>query len=206
MYFETSAKTGENVESVFKAMCRLVNLKLAEEVIRATQDALPSMLKTKHVNLDMHQLTSIPNITNPSALWAQLETLSLQKNNIQNIDSIGECENLRALHLSHNSLKEIPKTITQLVKLELLDCSSNLISSIPSLKNLNKLRLLNLSHNKLTQIASEELSISIKELKLAGNMLTAIGTLQHSRIELLDLTENVLPRVPAGTHYTVTIS
>ena len=124
---------------------------------------------------------------------------------------IDEIINFRKLMVSHNTLKELPDSVTKMKNLLRLDVSHNNLTEIPKeLFELPLLRNLNVSFNyleELPEVTAGEWSNSIKILNVRANTLKTLpGTIADSCIEDLNLADNSLYHVPPSVCHVKTLT
>lgn len=74
--------------------------------------------------------------------------------------------------MSHNKIKEIPSTITNLTNLQVLYLDNNCITSVPSeLSALTSLLSLSLRSNQLSSIPLQIVSLKLRTLDISDNPL-----------------------------------
>ena len=99
--------------------------------------------------------------------------------------SISKNSQLEKLSINNNQIRDVD-VLKHLPLIDELDLSFNQIENIDSLKSLKRLKNLELSFNKIKSIDSLRELIYMKELLLSSNCLTDVDSLQNlTRIEWL---------------------
>lgn len=175
----------------------VLNLVLFNFVFRYT------MKHSRALNLQMKQLTAVPDEVFEEGRQAEVTVVDLCKNKLSLVPSGLELitENLTELNLSMNSLTEIPDFFSTCLKLKYLDLANNSLSDLPdSLSSLIGLRELVLNNNRFNHIPDCVYSMTGLEILLAcDNKITEInvdGLKKLSRIATLDLTNNNISHIP----------
>ena len=104
-----------------------------------------------------------------------------------------------SLKLVNNHLRKLPKELFQAMQLRRLDLSHNLLESVPGeIFGLTNLEYLCLAANQLLDLPeTSNWSSSLLTLDLADNHLTTLPLgIQHSAIEILNLSKNSFTIVP----------
>ncbi|MDP1728504.1 MAG: arginase family protein [Bacteroidota bacterium] len=140
------------------------------------------------INLDLsnRRLNGIIDIS----AFENLKTLSLNDNNITEINGLENLRKVCYLDLSNNQISEI-KGLQNCILLRDLKLDRNQIIEIKGLNYLDKLEFLNLEKNKISEIKELESLINLLELKLGENNIQVIrGLNNQSRLRLLNLNDN----------------
>lgn len=116
------------------------------------------------------------------------------------IDLILIIKSIEKLDLSMNKIRELPKTISNLIYLKRINLEMNNLSTLPdTFKNLKSLQILNLRGNEFSQLPEAIWEIkSIEELYLERNYIKKIPETIKSLINLkiLNLEMNKLEKIP----------
>ncbi|QTD49805.1 M12 family metallo-peptidase [Sulfidibacter corallicola] len=133
------------------------------------------------------------NLTRLPAMPPRLMRLSLEKNQLTDIQAIEALRHLGSLNVAENRLTALPR-INHLLYLEHLDASGNRLTSVPDLVGEGLgLTSLNLSGNLLSELP--ELPKLVFNLNLSDNMLTRIpdiGPLNYTHAQSVDISHNQL--------------
>ena len=134
-----------------------------------------------------------------------LQRLNLDSNQISEIAGIEELPNLQVLSLNSNKILRISGLP---VSLQSLNLGRNEIQKIGiGFSKLKFLRIADLSYNKLTSLRGAEELESLMEIKLVGNLISRINTLDHlaglALLSDLDLSGNA---ACAKAHYRLQVA
>jgi len=112
----------------------------------------------------------------PRKLYNLLKSLTVVKKYFNLKDTLLELYNRKALNLSFNEIKEIPKELGNLTNLVMLELNDNEIEEIPKeLGNLSNLIFLYLNNNKIKEIPKELENLpKLKVFWLFGNEIKNI--------------------------------
>jgi Leucine-rich repeat (LRR) protein len=108
-----------------------------------------------------------------------LEVLDARNKELEELDDISSCIELRKLLLSENRLTQIVEGIGFAISLTYLDVSYNQLTSLIFVQRLVRLCVLNASHNNISAIGYTEQLIHLKALILNHNKITTIENLGH---------------------------
>ncbi|KAI6231583.1 Calponin-homology (CH) domain-containing protein [Aphelenchoides besseyi] len=134
-----------------------------------------------------------------------LETLQLKANSLRALPdaTLKSLQSLTYLDLSQNQLRDLPSSLFSL-PLKILLLSANRLESIPTeiSRLADTLEELDLSANRLQQVPSIlSLLTQLRVLNLRANQLTSVpGELGTLQVRILDLSGNVLIRLPTEFH------
>ncbi|GAM66072.1 internalin [Vibrio ishigakensis] len=124
------------------------------------------------LNADSNQITSIDGITH-----LDLDRVSLSNNNIDDIDSIGDLENLVHLFISFNNITStVP--LSNNSNLMILHMEGNQLTNVEGLGNL-PLGELNLSSNQITDISDLTGNTTLSTVVLNNNSISDISALSE---------------------------
>ena len=104
-----------------------------------------------------------------------------------------------SLKLVNNHLRNLPSEISSATQLRRLDLSRNLLETVtPNLFSLPNLEYISVGHNRLKEIPeTSNWSASLLSLDLSENLLSSLPQgIQHSSIEILNLSKNQFTVVP----------
>ena len=134
-----------------------------------------NLISLKLLVLYSNNLTELP--PNMGSL-TNLIDLNVNRNDIENIDSVQDLKNLRFLNIGHNCLKSLENSsLDSLCNLEELHLEHNKLTEIPSsIQNIKTLKVLNMSYNNIKSIKCNgrnpfESLEQLKVLNLSYNML-----------------------------------
>lgn len=153
---------------------------------------MDNMNYLQYLNIGYNELSEI----NISCLEA-LEELVICGNNIKKLpDNIPEIwPNLKILSANNMALREIPKSLSELLLLEHLDLSFNKITEIPpQLGDIEGLRTLLLGHNRLENSKERESS----KLMSVGPWDCIEFWQSFAQIQEIDISFNKLKYIPKG--------
>ena len=123
-----------------------------------------------------------------------LQKINLDSNQITEITGIEELPNLQYLSINNNKILKISGIP---ISLQYLDLANNEISRIGlGFSKLIFLRIIDLSYNKISSLKGVEDLESLMILKLKGNLIRKVNTLDHlidlALLTELDLSENLV--------------
>ena len=131
-----------------------------------------------------------------------LERLTMEKNELVTISSLGELTNLKTLSLCNNKLVSLPEDLWRLRQLKKLSVHGNRIREInTSIGQLESLESLDMKSNLLTYLpASIGQIFSLKHLDLSENQITqlVLSICDLALLEKIDVKGNPLQRPPIG--------
>uniref|UniRef100_A0AAF5PGV6 Leucine Rich Repeat family protein n=1 Tax=Wuchereria bancrofti TaxID=6293 RepID=A0AAF5PGV6_WUCBA len=192
----TFAKLADNLE----------HLTITENML-TTATMFSSLSKLISLNLNYNQLTDLPDNVLKGA--ENLRHLLLEGNKICSLssNSLFDIKNiLELLDLSDNCLSDIPaQNLRNCIRLMYLDLSHNAIKKIANfeLMNLPLLKELRINNNQINYIAPMAfMNVPLLEhLYLRNNLISSIQTERlfqvFKNLEVLDLSENMLTKVPS---------
>ena len=132
----------------------------------------PNNLQSLTINGNqIADITQLENLTN-------LQKLHLYDNNIDNITPLENLTNLHDLDLYNNNITDITP-IENLTNLQILILSDNNITDITPLENLTNLLYLDLINNNITKISSLQGLTNLQDLYLSNNNITDITPLEN---------------------------
>ncbi|XP_043932878.1 fibromodulin [Protopterus annectens] len=168
-----------------------------------TSEQIDSKVFSKLKNLERLYLHHNKLTKIPTALPRSLKELQLSSNYLSSIpaDGLEGLDNLTALYLNDNQLKDVGGALRGLSSLALLDLSNNKLKKLP--ENLpNSLNQLYLESNHVNTIPDEYFSkfLRLRYVRLSKNDLTDAGipsnTFNSSSLIELDLSYNKLQKIP----------
>ncbi|KAI6210236.1 Calponin-homology (CH) domain-containing protein [Aphelenchoides besseyi] len=152
-------------------------------------------------DLSSNRLSTFPPLDECHAL----ETLQLEANSLRSLPdaALKSLQSLTYLDLSQNQLRDLPSSLFSL-PLKVLLLSANRLESVPTeiSRLAETLEELDLSANRLQQVPSIlSLLTQLRVLNLRANQLTSVpGELGTLQVRILDLSGNVLIRLPTEFH------
>jgi Leucine-rich repeat (LRR) protein len=148
----------------------------------------PSEIKNCPNLLKLHLIDNkIKKIPNEISALGKIEVLEISKNQIENLNNIGNLKNLKKLYISQNHIQNIDIEIGNCQNLLVLDLSYNKIDNLPnSFSNLNNLKTLNISFNQFNQLPPviEEIE-NLKKLIIDKNLFNNLDKNSEKIIEYL---------------------
>uniref|UniRef100_A0A3B4BKZ5 Disease resistance R13L4/SHOC-2-like LRR domain-containing protein n=1 Tax=Periophthalmus magnuspinnatus TaxID=409849 RepID=A0A3B4BKZ5_9GOBI len=174
----------------------LRQLRLSSNQLRALPLELFSLALLSSLTLQHNLLESLPP---ELGQLTSLTELNLSRNHLQELPcSLGDLRHLQKLSLEHNQLGSLPDSVG---RLRLLDCNNNQLTTLPSsLAQMTSLEQLFLRQNRLTLVPPLP-SDSLKELYLADNQISTLGSEQMSGLSVLsslELRGNKISTLPEG--------
>jgi len=140
----------------------------------------------KQLSVDLNQITNIDVV----AGLENLGHINLEGNKISDISVLKDMINLGLLGLSDNQISDI-NVLAGLTNLEELSLEHNQISDISALDNLRNLRVLLLSNNKISDISAIKDLKNLTFLSLGANQISDISSLKAlTQLETLHIYEN----------------
>lgn len=123
-----------------------------------------------------------------------IEMLNLERNNINDIDQfeLNNMSNLEKLFLGHNNIQNID-ALKICNELKVLGLEYNDISDISSLSDLYKVECLNLSNNKIKSVENISTLTRLTDLRLSNNFITNIENLPQRVYRFLYVDGNSIP-------------
>ena len=134
--------------------------------------------------LDLTATDESQKITDISGLevFKNLSKLTLDNNNVQNLEKLSQIKTLRSLSLKSCGLTDLNslKTVTSIVQ---LDVSNNEITNIDAISSLTKLENLQLSNNKIGNNLNAIASLSnLENLYISNNNISDLNGLKDAKI------------------------
>ncbi|MBM7835573.1 leucine-rich repeat domain-containing protein [Clostridium sardiniense] len=153
---ENLNQSTEENDDFFMFLKKLLNINSGRPIIMKDSN----LKKALNNKIDPNR----PNIKNltKEELESFKEDLDLSNLNIESIEGLQYCKNLKRLYLNKNKISDL-NPLKDLTSLQTLSLSENNIKDLSGLKNLKNLNLLNLSNNILVNI--DEL-YNLKELEV----------------------------------------
>jgi len=146
------------------------------------------------LNLSDRDLASLPNEYSPT-----LEVLTAPGNKIAAIPPalFSTCSMLRELHLDHNAINAIPRSIACLCNLRVLSLHDNQITALPDeMGDLSRLVELRLDRNELTHLPDAMCNCqSLQLLHIDGNPIAPLPASIGRLTALRDLGIGTCPRL-----------
>ncbi|XP_072026368.1 leucine-rich repeat serine/threonine-protein kinase 2-like [Amphiura filiformis] len=174
---------------------------------------IPHMRYRQHIrllDLSNNYLVDIKSLSKAEgrllSKFVRIEKLDLSNNKLVSFQSrlAQAMPELQHLDLKHNFLKKAPFKVFSNSKLTVLDLSYNQISEIKNIPDDTSYLLteLNLSHNAIEEFPTwlSAYAPALAKLYMAGNKLKELPNqvLGLKRLNLLDLSHNSLPSIPAS--------
>uniref|UniRef100_A0A3B4BHQ9 Disease resistance R13L4/SHOC-2-like LRR domain-containing protein n=1 Tax=Periophthalmus magnuspinnatus TaxID=409849 RepID=A0A3B4BHQ9_9GOBI len=184
------------IQSLPRAIGELQELRQLSNQLRALPLELFSLALLSSLTLQHNLLESLPP---ELGQLTSLTELNLSRNHLQELPcSLGDLRHLQKLSLEHNQLGSLPDSVG---RLRLLDCNNNQLTTLPSsLAQMTSLEQLFLRQNRLTLVPPLP-SDSLKELYLADNQISTLGSEQMSGLSVLsslELRGNKISTLPEG--------
>lgn len=134
-------------------------------------------------NSEQRDLTGLDNLT-------KIETLLLNKNQIDDLSGLKGLSQLKSLDLASNHVSDL-SPLRGLHSLEKLTVLENEIESIPNFMDLKNLKHLDASENDLGSLKFLAHSRQLESLKIRKNKITSLeGILNLEDLQELDLSQN----------------
>ena len=123
--------------------------------------------KVIYLRLINYQLTDVPKGVEK---LTKLMSLSLQNNQLTDVNGLEKHTQLTRLHLNANRLTEVPKSLQKLTKLTSLGLGSNKLTDVKTLEKLTQLKVLYLKDNPdLTKAQIDKLQKALPKCKIFSN-------------------------------------
>ncbi|BHF64222.1 RNA binding [Sparganum proliferum] len=131
----------------------LTKLSLQHNALTQIPAGLGNVHHLRFLDLSFNSISNLPeNLFNN---LSQLESLTLDSNELQSLPSLKGLVGLHVLSVSSNKLAVLPETLSECSKLMSVDFSRNALTSLPTdLNKLTNLHRLNVCDNNLTEIPS----------------------------------------------------
>jgi len=158
---------------------RVVGISLADS--GTTNESLTRMIESGDIPKDITTLSLNRNQINdvtPLTMLTQLAILGLNDNNINDITPLESLENLVALGIEGNHVNDIT-VLQHLSKLRFLWISDNQISDISSLRPLTQLERLYSNNNQIKDISALQTLTNLRFLQLNDNQINDIMALNQ---------------------------
>lgn len=180
----------------------LESLKIDGKKIKNIPDSIQKLKNLKELSLldtsitilpiEISHLKKLQYFQNNQPTYHEIKAIDLN----QFIEVLAQCQNLKKLDLSQNSISKIPNTISKLISIQSLNLSENELTKLPNeLYMLNNLTVLDLGANELKELPKGIGNLkALKILKLnsnwsnkfdANNLMNEIHLLEN--LELLHL-------------------
>ena len=198
----------EELSAINNNISHLSGVPASVRVLDIQSNSLTSLVSWGHLHNLQYVDVSGNQLDNLDAFGClvHLRKLAAKDNRITNVDGILDLNGLLELDLNSNALTEIDFGGTELVRLTKLDLSNNSLTSIRGLKHLRKLEALDASRNNLHQL--DETPLSLQDLKLAHNALSAFDLSRFPTLRTLNLDSNALSFIGSlsGARHLITLS
>ncbi|MCL2376171.1 MAG: leucine-rich repeat domain-containing protein [Defluviitaleaceae bacterium] len=126
----------------------------------------------------------------PLQQMVNLRQLTLNNNQISNLEPLAGLTNLQALHMNNNRISDI-SPLSNLVGLEVLHLDINQISNLSPISGLTNLRVLWLGSNQISNLAPLSGLTNLTDLWLQDNQISSISSLSNlTRMRRLHLGDN----------------
>ncbi|EQB61844.1 leucine-rich repeat-containing protein [Vairimorpha apis BRL 01] len=166
----------KSIHRDIRLLKNLIKLDLSNNFIKILPEEICDLTYLNWLNLSNNKLEKLPNNMNK---LIHLEELGLGMNKLTKLPKLDKLCKLKILPLFKNNLTEVEDSIRYCRSIEKLDFSDNKIKKLPDfLLKLGSLRYLNCKGNLIEQIDDENLEYI------------------NSKINLIDLSENLLTCVP----------
>lgn len=131
-----------------------------------------------------------------------LQAISLERNQIEDVTSIADMTELTSLNLRSNVIVDVT-SLKKLVELRSLDLAFNVISDLSALISLAHLRDLSLSANKIDDIAPLQTLTKLTFLYMNDNVISDVSPLESlTQLEYLQLGSNRIDDITSFSSLT----
>ncbi|MFU0823638.1 leucine-rich repeat domain-containing protein [Clostridium sp.] len=163
-----------------------------EEQIDSAEEEISKPVKFKDDNFE-YKIRSILGVFDRDILDKDLKkitSMDLNHNNIEDLEGIQYCVNLKKINLSYNKISNIDN-LRNLKKLEEINLFNNNIEDISALSNLSKLKKIDLAKNRIKDVTPLGSLKNLQELDLYSNHIENIEVLsQLKKLTFLDVSRN----------------
>ena len=136
--------------------------------------------------VDRELVDAIESVEDPSRTIVNLSNKSLSGLRLKNEDKSRSFRRLRKLSLAKNAITSL-KSIGACTHLTFLKCDENKIEDFSEVTRCKMLATLNLSKNRIQNIPMSISSLNVLEaLVLTGNQLKDVATLKHANLKVLN--------------------
>ncbi len=147
-------------------------------------------IKDKNLEKKIRTILGISNKQLTSQDMKKIVSIDLNHNNIESLEGIEYCSNLKNINLTSNKVKSI-EPLRNLEKIEFMNLHDNNIQDISALKELVKLKELDLSNNYIENVDSLSDLQNLKKLDLYHNNIADISSLGNlTNLEFVDVSHN----------------
>lgn len=120
----------------------------------------------------------------------KIVSIDLNHNDIQTLEGIEYCVNLKNINLTSNNVKDI-EPLKDLTKLEYINLHDNDVEDISALENLVKLKEIDLSSNNIKDIRSLKNLNELKRVDIYHNKVDDVSVLKNlENLEFVDVSQN----------------
>lgn len=152
------------------------------DIYKSDVEKMTSLDSSYHL---IKNISGIENLTN-------LQTLSLDGNQISDISALQRLTNLQSLSLHDNKISDI-SALQGLIHLQTLFLSYNEISDISALQDLTDLQWLSLDFNKISDIGALKELTNLQVLQLDDNAISNIDALKGlTKLQDLGISDNAI--------------
>lgn len=145
-------------------------LGVSEDTV-VTQEQLDTIETMVYVDFGVEDLTGMEYLHN-------LKFVDLSQNKISNLENLANLTELETVSLNYNQITDITPLMNS-PKLYNLELGVNQISTLPSFENLTNLRILNLSSNQLKDISALKDTPQLTNLSISANNISDISVLSE---------------------------
>ncbi|QGU94993.1 hypothetical protein GOM49_07730 [Clostridium bovifaecis] len=167
----------------------------ANNVLEEDSDSEEEIFKTVRFKDDNfeYKIRSILGVFDRDILDKDLKkitSMDLNHNNVEDLEGIQYCVNLKRINLSYNKINNIDN-LENLEKLEEINLFNNNIEDISALSNLSKLKKVDLAKNRIKDVTPLGSLTNLQELDLYSNNIENIEVLsQLKKLTFLDVSRN----------------
>ncbi len=218
---DLSGKSLDELPDTFGILSELLTLNLANNQLLSLPDSMAFMVKLGNLDLRRNRFSTLPKVLSSLPLrslnmsgnmlddvrdlkaYAKLRVLDLSVNGITTMDgALGEDNELRAVNLSHNYLKNVTKLFSKLPQTERLDLSGNMITHIPqSIGTMKSLVDLKMTDNLIEYLDDTLFELPIESLDLSSNKLYWIRLEGLEELEKLTLDFNPIKHIEVSQDF-----
>jgi protein phosphatase 1 regulatory subunit 7 len=167
--------------------------------INHISSSVSKFVHLKSLDLSFNNIKTIQNIDT----LGELENLYFVQNKIKQIQNLENLKSLKNLELGGNKIEHISDTLGHLPNLTQLWLGKNRIPRLENLTNLTNLKILSIQSNRITKIEGLEGLVNLEELYISHNGIEKIENLENNKkLTVLDVTSNKLTKLENLSHLT----